>query len=319
MPRSTIHILCVRIIASAIMLAGVAGCYSPTKTAKIGSGEVKREGAATTSEEQKLIAGAEPQPFVDWREGKKWIITDDKIRLALRGDLPQNSLEGDTLVFSGASESPSVTGEPVTDLSFRVMRGDSKVGEAAYRVEISPAVLASRTDAPAIPFAVELSPVETLRNRLAGKRLYVLTSVWLDSADNYIKGRHYVPVTVKDVVAGTPQAPAKIVISPDYEPSQTAFIAITLSADGAGRRDFATAFSLTDPRKRYSDIYPDVWEKITRGEVADGMSREECRLALGSPVSVTKREYYGLSREIWNYGDGTYLQFDDGVLRMHRQ
>jgi hypothetical protein len=62
-----------------------------------------------------------------------------------------------------------------------------------------------------------------------------------------------------------------------------------------------------------------VWQNITRSRVAQDMTREECRLALGSPNSVQRRNAITAIQELWLYENGIYLTFEDGILTSFRQ
>lgn len=308
----SIRKLAMAAIAAAMAMPLFTGCYSPTHTAPIGSAELRREGAAELSAEQKLVAGIRPEPPSAWQPGKSWRVTDDRLRLLLRGEIPTDSLAGMTMSLIGIEAAPTITGDSVTEL--RMSLGGHPV---AYRTAQSPEAFMARSEY-ALPFAVETAPVAALDTLLRGKRLYVLTSTWLDSHGNYVKGRRYVAVTVTGVTPHEPQTPARVTFTPDYDPTVEGSLAMSLTEGAAGRRDFPALFSLTDPRRSNSDIYPDVWELITRGTVAEGMSRRECRLALGNPASVERQEFYGFTRETWSYGNGTYLTFDDGILKTFR-
>lgn len=297
---------------TAAMACGLTGCYSPTHTAPISGADLKREGVAAPSPEQQLVGGVRPAPPRSWCAGKTWRITDDRLRLMLRGDIPADTLAGKTLTLTAISAAPTITGDSVVELRLSVDGHD-----VAYRTSRGPAAFMARSEF-ALPFAVETAPVAELDSLLRGRSLYVLTSTWLDGSGNYIKGRRYVPVTVTAVTPGEPQSPARVTFSPAYDPSVTATLAMTLTPGAAGQRDFPALFSLSDPRRSNSDIYPDVWDLITRGTVAEGMTRRECRLALGNPASVDRREFYGFTRETWSYGNGTYLTFDDGILKTFR-
>ena len=84
-------------------------------------------------------------------------------------------------------------------------------------------------------------------------------------------------------------------------------------------RTFPTLFSFDDPRKKYPDISPENWERIINGRVEAGMTREECRLALGSPKEVDRAANNSYLREIWLYENGIYLVFEDGLLKIYRR
>ncbi len=90
------------------------------------------------------------------------------------------------------------------------------------------------------------------------------------------------------------------------------------AGDQKGSRDFASLFYFENPRNRYPNITDETWANIIRGKVALYMTREECRLALGSPATVDRRPGISTMRELWTYENGIYLIFDDGILQSFR-
>ena len=91
---------------------------------------------------------------------------------------------------------------------------------------------------------------------------------------------------------------------------------------GKGRgatRTFDSLFAFDNPRNRYPEIKDDVWELITRSRVREGMTRDECRLALGQPSDILRIPTYGGMQERWTYTDGIFLIFDDGFLTKYRR
>ena len=84
-------------------------------------------------------------------------------------------------------------------------------------------------------------------------------------------------------------------------------------------RDFDALFSASDPRASYPAITDANWERITRGQVAEGMTKHECQLALGSPKRINERPDQAGMREYWYYDGGAYLYFVDGLLSQFRK
>ena len=58
---------------------------------------------------------------------------------------------------------------------------------------------------------------------------------------------------------------------------------------------------------------------ITTGNVVEEMTKEECRLALGSPQRITPAPDQQGMREYWYYDGGGYLFFVDGLLKSFRR
>jgi hypothetical protein len=78
-------------------------------------------------------------------------------------------------------------------------------------------------------------------------------------------------------------------------------------------------FSFDNPRKNFPLVTDENWSKIMHGRVAVDMTRDECRLALGSPSRIDRYQGTTAYGERWSYENGVYLIFFDGVLSSFRQ
>ena len=86
-------------------------------------------------------------------------------------------------------------------------------------------------------------------------------------------------------------------------------------AKAGGRRAiFSALFSMSDPRLEYPQISDAVWNNIVNTRVADGMTKQEVSLAIGMPESIDRGYNQNAAYERWNYPDGRYLLFEDGLL-----
>lgn len=66
-------------------------------------------------------------------------------------------------------------------------------------------------------------------------------------------------------------------------------------------------FGYDDLRKQHPDISESTWILLSKGEVAIGMTKTECKLALGEPIQIVKQAH---SRyESWYYR-GRTLEFE---------
>lgn len=93
---------------------------------------------------------------------------------------------------------------------------------------------------------------------------------------------------------------------------------MTTGTDRSSTRNFATLFSLTDPRLRYPAITDENWEAITYSRVRPYMTRDEARMAVGSPNEIDRGRNYSAAYERWIYPNGAYLIFEDGLLKSFR-
>ena len=82
---------------------------------------------------------------------------------------------------------------------------------------------------------------------------------------------------------------------------------------------FDKLFSFTDIRKSYKTITDVNWERIINGQIAVGMTKDECSLSLGNPSSIERMPTHGGMYERWSYDNGEYVIFEDGLLVQFRQ
>ncbi len=291
----------------------LTGCFTGIEsTPKITANDVRRH-AVTVTEEDKYLADIRPQPFAQWSMGKKFYVTDNKISLIFTPEKSgREQLAGQTLSYAGTEVVTDIKGEQVCELNFISPSGTSYV----YRLERPMAKLFSeeRTD---IPFTIELSLVDAVRQRLKGNTYYTMTSSWLDTTATPYTGRKFVPVTVTEVMAGNDIHPITLLMAD--EKGHPFMFYLSVGDKNNETRSFARLFSLADPHLRYPTITDEVWQLIVTGRVAADMTRDECRLALGSPDNVDRTPGYNVLREIWTYSNGKYLIFEDGLLRNFRQ
>lgn len=289
------------------------GCFTGIEsTPAISDSVVKREKIVSKPEDS-YLSGIKPQRFGDWVVGKQWYVTDGKIRLIFGNQPGANDIqEGDIILYSHVDEVTTVTGDKVAEIVFVAPSG----ANVSYRTSLSKESLraAERVE---VPFAVEMSVVDEVNKIMLGKTYYVVTSSWYDMANKSRSGRRFVPVKVTDVSPGNAYYP--VLLTLDDEEGKPFRLFMSAGTDAPMPRRFGAMFALSDPRQRYPEINDVTWQHIVKGVVAGGMTREECRLALGAPATMDRRPGYSILTEIWTYEDGKYLIFEDGVLRSFRQ
>lgn len=86
------------------------------------------------------------------------------------------------------------------------------------------------------------------------------------------------------------------------------------SGSGVESRSFRNLFTLSDPKEKYPSILPEIWDAICDGHVRNGMTKDECRLAIGNPADSQSGHDWNSTIDIWSYPDGTFLRFQDGIL-----
>lgn len=322
--------LAVIAVAAGVALVSLQSCFTGVEsTPKISLSDVRKQQAATVTDEQRFLAGLAPTPPSKWRPGHRLRVDDAKIGLALTSaSASADSLPGRDLVFDSFSPAVSLTGTDATEISFHADLPGGRA-EYFYRVSVDMSEL-DTLEAIHVPFTVDMDLVARVDSMMRGRRLYVRTPMWYgaDGDRSAVAGLRHVPVVVDSVVAGDSNYPLGVVftlVDADQarllEPSGeecTRMVFMTVGKSRAATRNFDLLFSFRDPREIYPGIKDDIWQLIVRSRVKEGMTREECRLALGAPTTLRRIPTYGGMREQWQYSDGVYLYFDDGFLTRYR-
>lgn len=300
MPKHKLRIL-PAVAAAIISFLALPGCFTGIEgTEKIKYSKSDRVDTKLSSEEALLIP-AKPCPPNQWQTGKQFIMTEGRIGLAFSPSyIVEKLIPGDTIYFQSLSPSLSLAGDSVTDIIFLNKFGN----QITYQVDASISNILG-SEHLYIPFTIDAEVISTARQILKGRDLWTLRPI--------SSGKRYSKVTVTDVTPGSSEYPISVILDSGDS------IMILIEGRNSTSRIFSNFFSLTDPRKRYPNISDINWTAICNGTVTLGMTREECRLALGSPTSVDRITAYNGLIERWIYENGIYLNFLDGILTSFRE
>ncbi|MCM1094147.1 MAG: hypothetical protein NC248_08260 [Bacteroides sp.] len=292
-----------------------SGCFTGIEsTPKITSTDVKRQQVGVT-EEDEFLSDINSQRLSQWKKGKRFYVTDDKIVLALEptGNPPK---AGEYINFDSYRPVTSLTGTEDTELIFSNKDG----GEIVYRISASREELENRTKVD-VPFTIDMDVVDKASDMLLNKRLYLKSPVRYDRKGNSYNGVKFVPVTITEVLPGNVvyQVMVKFKTDDAQSSGEEAYLFLNVGDAGKSTRNFATLFYFNDPRLKYPLVTDENWRHIQQGRVVPYMTREECKLALGAPASVSRRNAISTIQELWSYPNGNYLIFEDGILRSVRR
>lgn len=306
-----------RILPTVVAAVGAlcaGGCFTGIEsTPRISESEVRQAGAEQSAE-QRFMAPVRPEPPAEWRPGKEWAVADERIALIFTAASARpDSLRGSVIRLARTSAYTGVAGDTLVELAFTTASGGDSL---FYRPGVTARDLASRRGLD-IPFAVELSAVYTADSLLRGRTLYITTPNWLGPDGRPADGLRHVPVRVTGVEAGTEQYPLRVMFADSA--GTVASVLMTYGGGPAATRNFDRTFAFDDPRRRYPRITARTWDLIVHSRVAEGMTRDECRLALGAPASIDRAGTNAGQYERWNYDQGIYLIFEDGILIRFRQ
>ena len=250
-----------------------------------------------------------------WRHGKRFYVTDSQVKLIFAPSNSVNSdtlhLAGKTLVYDGYSEGGVLDNRKTVNLMFS--DGNNKY---IYSTNKEIQEFSSQFQ---IPFLIDEDMVAFYSQQLSNKYFWIKTALWYDvKSERMIKGRQFVKVHVDRVEPGNKVFPLKVVFSA-IDGGQKAFVWIATNVEVMKDRDFGSLFTTEDLREKHKDITDANWVRITNSQVVEGMTKEECRLSLGTPKQVRQRPTYDGLNEIWYYDGGSFLLFADGLLKEFRK
>lgn len=305
-----------KIITAVLSVILLTSCFTGIEsTPRISSKDVRKRDAANLTPEQLFLSDITSEAPAEWQKGKRFFVTDDKISIIFQpGEVDVDSLSNRDLIFDSFRAVPSVTGDGATILNFTA---SDREGTLSYRVNVPYDYLYKRQRLE-VPFSVERSVVERVDSAMRNQTYFITTPKWYRSSDDKaVSGRRHISVTVTHVGPGTYIYPLRVYFRPEGYDTEY-WIPMTIGDDRAATRNFYTIFNFEDPRRRYPQITDRVWQLIVNSKVETGMTRDECRLALGAPNSYRTIPVYNALVEQWNYDDGLYLIFEDGVLTRFR-
>lgn len=301
-----IHIL----ISTALLCSFLCACSTGiehTKTISLSKNDRK---ALEPSAEELFIRQVAVPYLSEWKPGKSFLVSDDRISLVLdaasvaSGKAPQS---GSRLTFLGTETKTTPGGN---DELVIIFEGEGQIFK--YSTSKDPESARIKVSSMDIPMLIDLELVEKVNALLSGKNVWTKSQLWYDSAGNKINGKKFVLVKIIDVMPGNMVFPLKLNIS-DSE-GQHAVIYMNLKNAGTETRTFPSLFSLSDPKDRYQAIQPETWSLIQQGKVKIGMTKEECKLSIGNPDDVNSGHDWNNTIDIWSYTNGAFLRFQDGLL-----
>ena len=168
-----------------------------------------------------------------------------------------------------------------------------------------------------------IADIDNARVKFLGRTLWfiqgsILTYDHKTGKYGTVDFKRYSPVKVVDIVVGWDTLiPVRFILK---TPSgEEGFIDVNLSGTNVpsrlrDRERFNDWFLVEDPRKTHR--WPEkVWVAIEEGKVFIGMTAEQARMSWGKPKEINKTITGNVKHEQWVYGSGSYLYFDNGILR----
>ena len=263
-------------------------------------------------------------PYVDslhaWKPGKRFWVADDQINQMLR---TSTSYDKDTLHLAGhilLYQSHGADGILIGDYNNRrltLFLEDSESGEK-YAYNAGKEVEARRQGF-SFPMLIDLDMVDHVARQIVGREFYISTPIWYNrQTEQMVDGRHYIKVHIDSVLPGNAVLPLRVLFT-TCDAGEKAMVWMSDNSSTMHGRDFDALFVASDPHLAYPAVTDENWERITRGQVVEGMTKVECQLALGVPKRINQNPDQGGMREYWYYDGGSYLYFVDGLLSQFRR
>lgn len=305
------------LVVGVLLLMGLTACFTGVEgTKRIELSKSDRR-AMAPSPEKRFADSIGSAALADWLPGRRFVVTDNRLAMVLlphsSSQVNEDSLAGHILLFESLSASRLPDGSTGSVITFGVDGGDSHYDYPLLR---APHVAAASVRSGDLPMMIDLEMVDDVNKLLSGRKLWTRSQLWYASDSTRFVGQKFVPVTVDCVLPGNSVFPLKVVFTDAA--SRQSFMFMNLGSSGLDSRSFDVLFSLSDPKLRYPRIEKDVWALICDGKVRNGMTKEECRLSLGTPDDVDGGRDWSRTLDIWKYSDGKYLVFSDGLLSEYR-
>lgn len=271
----------------------------------------------TKSPEQEFAESIQGTPLSDWKLGRPFMAMSDRTLLifepvAFDNDYSNRSMKGKKLFYSGLDShvSPDLKEECV------ILFSDGE-HQFRYRTGKPTSEALSAIDSSRIPLMSDLTLIDQWSQKTVGSSFWTKSNLWYDAAGDRMSGLKFAKVTVADLIPSTGDFPIKIKITGPSE--EEGYLQMNYTSDTHDSRNFAAIFFLSDPKDRYPNITDEHWMLIQQGKVGEGMTKEECKLSIGNPDEVRSGHNRAQTMDIWQYSDGTYLMFTDGLLTNFRQ
>lgn len=284
-------------------------------TPKITEKDVEKAMARAEKTPSKSLLNIVRDSVPVWKKGKRFYVTDDRVKLIFsyspNYDVDTLQLEGSYLEYAGYETGSLLDNRKELNLKFT----DGK-NTYSYSTGKTLQELASHFT---VPFLIDEDMVKQFAAQMEGNEYFIRTPIWYDPATGtMIDGRQFIKVKIDRVMPGNKVLPLKVLFSAS-DNGQQGFLWMSAGESALHSRDFDSMFSLTDVHRDFPNISDDVWQHIIHREVVLNMTKEECRLAKGAPRRISQLPDQTGLREYWYYDGGSYLFFQDGVLKQFRR
>lgn len=304
--------LCVFLFLALILSSCSTGIES-TKKIKMNKEDLK---LMAKSAEQTFSSDVAGSALSSWEVGKPFMAMSDRTLFifqpsGLSNDEYATEIKGKILRFAGMESqlTPGLSEECILLFS-------DGANTLRYSTGKSTETALKEIDSSKLPLLSDLALIEAWKEKINGMTLWTRNSLWYDATGERKDGRKFAKVKVLDVMPATGDFPIRVKI--EDSDGVDAYLQMNYTSDTHDSRDFAAIFFLNDPKAKYPQISDENWNLIQQGKVAIGMTKDECRLALGNPDDLNSGHSTFQTMDMWQYSNGTFLMFADGILTRFR-
>ena len=309
---------CRHVMAGSALAMLVAACGTGIEvTEHVTDKDVRR----VIDQKNSRVAVASIDAYVDsvpaWKQGKRFWVADNQAKLLLTVtqdcDIDTLALAGHQLVYKGYNTGGLYDNRLTVNLLF----DDEATGNSfVYRTDKT---IDEFRRAFSIPMLIDMDMVHHVASQIVGKDYFIRTPIWYDrDKEQMIDGRHFIKVRIDSVLPGNSVMPLRVLFTA-VDKGDRAMVWMSANAVATYGRDFDALFVASDPRQAHPDISNENWQRITCGQVVEGMTKEECKLSLGTPKHINELPDQSGLKEYWYYDGGSYLFFVDGLLSRFRR
>lgn len=304
-----------QLLAAAGMLCAMcASCFTGIEnTRKIELSREDRKAIAKTAEDT-FLSNVRSLPLSEWMPGHPFLVADGKISLLFEPGADASELStGRHLYFMAKDTKMRPDGSEERLIVFC----DSLGRKTRFATGMSPLRADTAVISTRVPMLIDLDAVDSVSHRISGRDLWAKTPLRYSPDGEKLPACKFDRLRVRSVQPGDALFPVRVIL--DDERGEPVMMMMNYTSEMSDSRRFAVLFSLHDRRRDYPHISDEVWELIRKGQVQTGMTKDECRLALGNPSGVDGGHTHSSTVDIWQYPDGVFLRFTDGRLVSFRK
>lgn len=305
-----------RIICYILLTLALASCGTGIEsTTAVSEKQARKELAQYEGPKAVQSIRIRPDSVAMWQADKQFYVTDDEVRLIFTHSESYNTdtlhLGGHTLRYTGYDTGSVLDNQKDVTLNFTD-------GANTYSIRTNRTLDELHPDY-TLPFMIDMDLIKQVASQIAGSDLYIKTRIWYNpTTEEMIDGRQFIKVHIDSVLPGNKVLPIKVIFTAS-DNQQKAMLWLSTGSSAMHSRDFDSMFTRQDLHLSYPQISNENWQRITHGDVALEMTKEECRLAMGNPSSINQRPDQTGLKEYWYYDGGRFLFFQDGILKQFRK